>query len=375
VVKEGFTAAAAAGRGDSKEREREREEPEEEDKRYSCLLHFCLCLLILLATSRWGGHVRCVVEEQKKKKCIAEHKKKNKNKKVVEHKKKGFLCWFGAAEEDRDIVDVADIMRGGRKNLKREALEGIPELEQGEELMRVIGLRGSNLIEVENSNGDKTLCLLPAKFQKTIWIKMGSYVFVNEGNRDKAVEDGSKVTGTISRVLFEEQTRAMQKLSSWPSHFTHDFNSSRLLFPTATMVATEAKSSAVTSRLISGILIPSGRSDGNEEEDENAEDEEDGLPPLEPNVNRMHPMSLYDVNDSGSEDGSVEESEGAHSHPWLQAAQAHSWLQSRCSDIFFLTLRRADTYSWPQSGQTCTLNSIQETCYHRLTGEHHHVSS
>ncbi len=226
---------------------------------------------------------------------------------------------FGAAEEDRDIVDVADIMRGGRKNLKREALEGIPELEQGEELMRVIGLRGSNLIEVENSNGDKTLCLLPAKFQKTIWIKMGSYVFVNEGNRDKAVEDGSKVTGTISRVLFEEQTRAMQKLSSWPSHFTHDFNSSRLLFPTATMVATEAKSSAVTSRLTSGILIPSGRSYHNEEDDENAEDEaeeeEDGLPPLEPNVNRMHPMSLYDFNDSGSEDGSVEESEGAHSHP------------------------------------------------------------
>jgi probable RNA-binding protein EIF1AD len=216
-------------------------------------------------------------------------------------------------------VDVADIMRGGRKNLKREALEGIPELEQGEELMRVIGLRGSNLIEVENSNGDKTLCLLPAKFQKTIWIKMGSYVFVNEGNRDKAVEDGSKVTGTISRVLFEEQTRAMQKLSSWPSHFTHDFNSSRLLFPTATMGATKAKSSAVTSRLTSGILIPSGRSDRNEKNDENtedeAEDEEDGLPPLEPNVNRMHPMSLYDVNDSGSEDGSVEESEGAHSHP------------------------------------------------------------
>jgi hypothetical protein len=38
-----------------REREREREEPEEEDKHYSCLLHFCLCLLILLANKVLTG--------------------------------------------------------------------------------------------------------------------------------------------------------------------------------------------------------------------------------------------------------------------------------------------------------------------------------
>lgn len=103
-------------------------------------------------------------------------------------------------------------MTGGRKNLKRAAKEKTAILQQGQSIMQVVDLRGSNLIEVAllfqcslslsfythtqylhicmlcllhgsklnylnvkvmDANGEKSLAIFPAKFQKSMWIKRG----------------------------------------------------------------------------------------------------------------------------------------------------------------------------------------------------------
>ncbi|XP_065871158.1 uncharacterized protein [Euphorbia lathyris] len=96
-------------------------------------------------------------------------------------------------------------MKGGRKNLKRATKEHYLTLEDGQSIAQVVSLRGSNLIEVMDSRGEKSLALFPAKFHKSMWMKRGSFVVVNESGKEKALESGSKVGSIVSQVLFYEQ--------------------------------------------------------------------------------------------------------------------------------------------------------------------------
>ncbi|KAB5512412.1 hypothetical protein DKX38_029440 [Salix brachista] len=113
-------------------------------------------------------------------------------------------------------------MKGGRKNMKRAAVaeEHILNLEDGKSFMQVVSLRGSNLIEVMDARGGKSLALFPAKFQKSMWIKRGSFVVVDESGKEKALESGSKVACIVSQVLFFEQVRALQRSPEWSLFFT-----------------------------------------------------------------------------------------------------------------------------------------------------------
>ncbi|XP_068663551.1 uncharacterized protein [Aristolochia californica] len=165
-------------------------------------------------------------------------------------------------------------MKGGRKNLKRAIKDDGLILQEGQSFMQVISLRGSNLIEVMDAKGVKSLALFPAKFQKSLWIKSGSFVIVDENGREKALESGSKVACMVSQVLFYGQVRELRKSTEWPETFKtsvpDDLNGDR-------------KSSAMQ-------LVESHSSE-----------EEDGLPPLEINTNRVRPFELQSVSDSGSE--------------------------------------------------------------------------
>ncbi|KAF6138920.1 hypothetical protein GIB67_025649 [Kingdonia uniflora] len=101
-------------------------------------------------------------------------------------------------------------MKGGRKNLKRTSKEDALNLEEGQSIMQVVSLRGSNLIEVMDAGSEKSLALFPAKFQKSMWIKRGSFVVVDGSGRDKVLESGNKVASIVSQVLFHEQVRVLQ---------------------------------------------------------------------------------------------------------------------------------------------------------------------
>jgi probable RNA-binding protein EIF1AD len=97
---------------------------------------------------------------------------------------------------------------------------------------------------VTDGEGVKSLALFPAKFQKSFWIKngewlvttwlvcqlqyilmvglfmpalecAGNFVVVDASGRDEALESGSKIGCVVSRVLFHEQVRALEKSGEW----------------------------------------------------------------------------------------------------------------------------------------------------------------
>ncbi|KAJ1388212.1 Translation initiation factor 1A [Sesbania bispinosa] len=161
-------------------------------------------------------------------------------------------------------------MRGGRKNLKRATEEKHVTLQDGQSIMQVVSLRGSNLIEVMDSRGEKSLALFPAKFQKSMWIKRGNFIVVDESGKEKALESGSKVACLVSQVLFYEQVRALQKTPEWPEIF------------------------------ISRMVDDSNERTISQQVNELDESDDDGLPPLEANTNRMRPSELQADEDSES---------------------------------------------------------------------------
>ncbi|EOY20189.1 hypothetical protein QUC31_005786 [Theobroma cacao] len=177
-------------------------------------------------------------------------------------------------------------MKGGRKNLKRAAKDQNLSLQHGQSIMQVLSLRGSNLIEVVDARGGKSLALFPAKFQKSLWIKRGSFVVVDESGKEKALESGSKVACIVSQVLFYEQLRALQKSPEWPENF----KSSNL----DDLVENDG---GATSECLQ--RHPSQQ----EVEDELESSDDDGLPPLEANLNRIKPFELQSdrESDSGSD--------------------------------------------------------------------------
>ncbi|CAN1297518.1 Probable RNA-binding protein EIF1AD [Linum perenne] len=177
-------------------------------------------------------------------------------------------------------------MKAGRKNLKRAAAEEHSlTLEDGQSIMQVLSLRGSNLIEVLDPNGEKSLALFPAKFQKSMWIKNGSFVVVDRSGKEKAIESGSKVTCIVSQVLFHEHVRTLQKSPTWPE-----------VFKTSPVDATNGISDA------KGTNQEGNDLNSSDEED----DDDDGLPPLEANMNRVKPpfLDADAASDTGSDSDS-----------------------------------------------------------------------
>lgn len=86
----------------------------------------------------------------------------------------------------------------------------------GQEIVRAVGSRGSNLIEVELAGGECTLCLLPAKFNKKLWVKRGGYLIVALGD----AEGTQSVKGTIVHVLYEDDVRRLKSMPDvWPAAF------------------------------------------------------------------------------------------------------------------------------------------------------------
>ncbi|KAK4353864.1 hypothetical protein RND71_026058 [Anisodus tanguticus] len=85
--------------------------------------------------------------------------------------------------------------------------------------MQVVDLPGSNLIQVMDAKGENSLAIFPAKFQKSMWIKRGNFVVVDESGREEAVESGRKVGCVVTKVLYYEQVRVLQKSPQRPEIF------------------------------------------------------------------------------------------------------------------------------------------------------------
>ncbi|KAF3613483.1 hypothetical protein BC332_07389 [Capsicum chinense] len=167
-------------------------------------------------------------------------------------------------------------MTGGRKNLKRAVQEEFLTLQKGQSIMQVVDLRGSNLIQVTDAKGETSLAIFPAKFQKSMWIKRGNFVVVDESGREEATESGRKVGCVVTQVLYHDQVHVLQKSPEWPEifKFTEVENSKQ---------DTQSQNSQV-------------------DENEDSSDD-DGLPPLEANTNRLNPFQRESETESDSDTG------------------------------------------------------------------------
>ncbi len=75
---------------------------------------------------------------------------------------------------------------------------------------RVPSLAPPALLQVEYPDKRTTLCLLPAKFHKKLWIKKGNYLYVE--SLEDAEDTDSRVTGQIVRVLFGDDVKQLKKM-------------------------------------------------------------------------------------------------------------------------------------------------------------------
>ncbi|KAK4734187.1 hypothetical protein R3W88_008448 [Solanum pinnatisectum] len=135
-------------------------------------------------------------------------------------------------------------MRGGRKNLKRPVEEEFLTLQKGQSIMQVLDLRGN-------------------------------FVVVDDSGREEATESGRKVGCVVTQVLYYDQVRVLQKSPEWPEIF---------------------KYTAVESSKQDNTQSRNSQMDENEDSSD-----DDGLPPLEANTNRLNPFQQESETESDSD--------------------------------------------------------------------------
>jgi hypothetical protein len=63
--------------------------------------------------------------------------------------------------------------------------------------------------QVEYPNGRQTLVLMPAKFNKKLWVKRGGFLLVEDS---EAAVGETRVTGNILAVLYTEHIKQLMKM-------------------------------------------------------------------------------------------------------------------------------------------------------------------
>ncbi|XP_012988885.1 probable RNA-binding protein EIF1AD [Esox lucius] len=84
---------------------------------------------------------------------------------------------------------------------------------ENQQIVKVLGSRGNNLHEAVTAKGENFLVSMPPKFRKNLWIKRGDYVIVDP------IEEGEKVRGEISFILYRDHIQHLHKLRLWPEGF------------------------------------------------------------------------------------------------------------------------------------------------------------
>ncbi|GJP60794.1 hypothetical protein CLOP_g18018 [Closterium sp. NIES-67] len=222
-------------------------------------------------------------------------------------------------------------MTRARKHVKASALGEPVSVGEGEQILRVVAPRGSNLIELEDGRGTSMLCMLPAKFHRMLWLKRGSFVVADVSAAEEVDKAGGRVRGSITAVIFDHHIKELIASNQWPEAFAEATAKDRATTATSALLEQSQlqgqqeqhqQGGELASTRGEGDVLPSSqgtaeegaeeqrrstaRVDGHvnqegEVEEEEGEDEDDGLPPLERNPNHRS-MFVEDVSDDDSED-------------------------------------------------------------------------
>ena len=73
---------------------------------------------------------------------------------------------------------------------------------------------------MEKPDSSRTLCRIPSKFSKILWVRAGSFIVARfeEEALDESSHD-AKVTGEMTRALYHTQMKEMRRANRWPALF------------------------------------------------------------------------------------------------------------------------------------------------------------
>ena len=73
---------------------------------------------------------------------------------------------------------------------------------------------------MEKPDSSRTLCRIPSKFSKILWVRAGSFIVAR--GEEEALDESShdaKVTGEMTRALYHTQMKEMRRANRWPALF------------------------------------------------------------------------------------------------------------------------------------------------------------
>lgn len=97
-----------------------------------------------------------------------------------------------------------------------DVLLSAPELSVSQSVMRVTGVRGENIYELEAGDGSLALYSLPSRLRHVVFIRPGSYVLAEA---DEARAAKGKVSGDIDAVVLDLHLAEMRRHPRWPARF------------------------------------------------------------------------------------------------------------------------------------------------------------
>lgn len=91
-----------------------------------------------------------------------------------------------------------------------------PVLEEGQNVMKVVAVRGQNLYDLSDSDGTVQVFNMPTRLRHVVFAKPGSFVFARV---DKTRAEGV-VKGDIEAVILDQFLSSLRKKPYWPQSFT-----------------------------------------------------------------------------------------------------------------------------------------------------------
>ncbi len=94
---------------------------------------------------------------------------------------------------------------------------------ENEDIVLVLGNRGSNMFEIQLKTGELELARLPNKFNKLIWIKKNDFLIV-ERNDESGSSDSStsKVKFVINNIINRDNILVLRSQNLWPLEFENE---------------------------------------------------------------------------------------------------------------------------------------------------------
>ena len=206
-----------------------------------------------------------------------------------------------------------------RKHVRSQRTDLAPTLSEGEEVCRVVDIRGGNQVEVLRPDGEctQTLIRVPSKFSRVLWMRKGTYVVSRFVGVDPDAAESNvaigKVTGELVRVLYADQIREMRKMttgsSSWPAAFdavaVEEEVGDEDNAPDEDEEGDEVEEEDVVADRLGRLNVSEEATQGGgavDDESEEEESEDDGLPPLEANTNWKPLCIEFSDDDDESDD-------------------------------------------------------------------------